>query len=132
MPFQLRLVCRPQPDKPLPGSASTKTSSDLQILSAAILPHALPPKRSKAGRPPRASDLDGRYVFVIADYVSRDEPRTMIECVRKAVVDGLLDKKEAADPTHLRQIERFMEGAHKEMQASNVIPFPKPRKPPKR
>jgi hypothetical protein len=116
-----------QPAKHLPGAASTeKVSADLQTLTKALLSHALPPKRPKAGRPPKEKKLDLPYLFVIADFVSHQGSKTMLECVRAAVQRGWLDKT-TADTTHLRRIDR---SAKKALQESNVIPFPKsPRTP---
>src|SRR5436190_24168651 len=72
-----------QPDKALPGSASTeKISADLRTLTAAVLSQALPPKRLKAGRPPKDEpNLDGRYFFVVADFYSDENSKTLLECV---------------------------------------------------
>lgn len=118
-----------QPAKMLPGSASTgKISADLHTLTEALLLHALPPKRPKAGRPSKAVTLEDPCLFVIAAFVSYAGSKTMLECVREKVSDGWLDKT-TKDSTHLRRVERFLEKAKKEMQVSNVIPFPKPRKP---
>jgi hypothetical protein len=118
-----------QPDKALPGSASTqKIFADLRTITEAVLSKALPPKRTKAGRPPKEPKLDAPYPFVIAAFVAYQGSKTTLECIRMAINEGWLDKT-TADTTHLRRIERFMDAARKRIASSNVIPFPTGRRP---
>jgi len=87
--------------------------------------YALPPKRPKAGRPPKTAELDGRYLFVIAAAGSKN----MLDCIREAADVGLIDKK-IKDTTHLRRIERFMKKYLEHWKKSNVIPGPWPPRDP--
>lgn len=107
------------PSGSLKGVANTKKiATDLDDLIKILGKHALKPKRLKAGRPIKEPEVDGRYLFVIADWVVHEGKRTLIDCVRDAVKTGLLDKT-TKDITHVRRIERSM----KKMPSSNVVPF---------